>query len=74
MFQGGAAFVDRFSNLYLMSWMFVFLMLSSDINVKTWPLPRTMGSMCAGGGGGGQSRRYNQQTPIHDPSIGYSIS
>ena len=32
----------------LMSWMFVFLMLSSDINVKTWPLPRTMGSMCAG--------------------------
>ena len=31
--------------------MFVFLMLSSDINVKTWPLPRTVGLVCAGGGG-----------------------
>ena len=30
--------------------MFVFLILSSDMNVKTWPLPRTAGLVCAGWG------------------------
>ena len=39
-------------NLYIMSCMFVFLMLSSDINVKTWPLLCTVGLVCLGGGEG----------------------
>ena len=49
-------------------------MLSSDINVKTWPLSRSVGLVCAGGGGGGQSRRYYHPNFYHDPTIIYSIS
>ena len=42
----GVPFVDRLFNLYF---MFVFLMLSSDMNVKnTWPLPRTVGLVAIG--------------------------
>ena len=60
--------------------MFVFLLLSSDIKVKTWPLPRTVGLVCVGGGegegggGGEESRPYNNPNIYHDPAIGYSIS
>ena len=56
--------------------MFLFLhvMLSSDINVKNLAFTPYCGVevyVCVGGGG---SRRYNHSNIYHDLAIGYSIS
>ena len=53
--------------------MFLFLhvMLSSDINVKNLAFTPYCGvEVCVWGG----SRRYNHSNIYHDPAIGYSIS
>ena len=67
-FQGGAAFVDRFLNLYF---MFVFFLPSPrDINVKSLAFTPYCAVVC---GGGGQSSGYNHPNIYHDPAISYSI-
>ena len=47
-------------------------MLSSGINVKTWPLPGTVGLVCVcggGGGGGGNQGVITIQTSIMTPLL-----